>query len=99
MAVTPTNPANLFDGQQIFATSTVGTTPGPFPSAGLNRVDVTLTSAQILALMTTAIPLVSAPGVGFWINPMYVILRYTGGSVAYTDAGGAVSVGNPSGGN
>src|SRR5271156_3395564 len=60
---------------------------------GLQYVDVTLTSAQILLLQTTPVNLVPAPGVGFWICPWLVIMRYIGGSVAYTDAGGAVSIG------
>lgn len=58
---------------------------------GLQAVDVVLTSAQILALQTGAITLISAPGVGFHIVPHYVKMIFTGGSVAYTDAGGAVS--------
>jgi len=60
---------------------------------GLQYVDVTVSSAQILALQTTPVPLVPAPGVGFWICPWMVIMRFIAGSVAYTDAGGAVSIG------
>jgi hypothetical protein len=60
---------------------------------GLQYTDVTLTSAQILALLTVPVNLVPAPGVGFWICPWFIIMRYIGGSVAYTDAGGAVSIG------
>jgi hypothetical protein len=60
---------------------------------GLSYIDVTLTSAQILALQTGAITLLPAPGVGFWYNVRRIIMRYIGGSVAYTDAGGAVSFG------
>jgi hypothetical protein len=60
---------------------------------GLQYAETTLTSAQILLLQTTPVTLVPAPGVGFWINAWYVIMRLIAGSVAYTDAGGAVSIG------
>jgi len=61
---------------------------------GLQYVDVTLSSAQILALFATAVTLVPAPGVGFWICPWMVIMRLIGGSAAYLDGGGgAVSIG------
>jgi hypothetical protein len=60
---------------------------------GLQYADVTLSSAVILAIQTTPVSLVPAPGVGFWICPWFVIMRMIGGSVAYTDAGGAVSLG------
>jgi len=91
MAVTPTNPANLFDGQSIFATSSVGVTPGPTPSLGMNYAKINLTSAQILALLTTPIQVVNSPGAGFYINPIAAIINFAGGSVAYTNAGGAVT--------
>ncbi len=56
-------------------------------SFGLQYVDVTLSSAQILLLQTTPVTLVPAPGVGFFINAMFVKM------ISYTDAGGAVSIG------
>lgn len=55
------------------------------------RSDITLTSAQILALQTTAVTLVPAPGPGLMICPETIILRMSGLTAAYTDAGGAVS--------
>lgn len=64
---------------------------GPGPCAGLQVADVTLSSAQLLALQTTAVTLVPAPGVGFTINPLLAIIRLLAGSAAYTDVGGAVS--------
>jgi hypothetical protein len=54
------------------------------------RLDVTLTSAQILALQTGAIQLIAAPGAGLMICPETIIIRLIGGT-QYTDAGGAVS--------
>ena len=55
------------------------------------RTDITLSSAQILALQTGAITLIPAPGAGLMIIPETIIIRMIGGSAAYTDAGGAVS--------
>jgi len=55
------------------------------------RTDIFLTSAQILALQTTAVTLIPAPGVGLMIVPETIILRTQGVTAAYTDAGGAVS--------
>jgi hypothetical protein len=56
------------------------------------RASVDLTSAQILALDGTPVQLVPAPGVGFRIVPFLAVGRFFGGSVAYTDAGGAVQL-------
>lgn len=96
MAPTVTAPAAPFDAQSFFSTSQVVGTGGQqnqFTVIPWLRSDVTLTSAQILALLGTPITLVAAPGVGFFIMPQFVIMRYIGGTVAYTDAGGAVSIG------
>lgn len=60
---------------------------------GLQYTEVTLSSAQILALLGTPVTLVPAPGVGFYIMPLLVVMKLIAGSVAYTDAGGAVSLG------
>jgi hypothetical protein len=40
--------------------------------------------------------LVAAPGVGFTIVPILIVIKFFGGTVAYTDAGGAVSFVNGS---
>jgi hypothetical protein len=58
----------------------------------LQRLSLDLTSAQILALETTAITLVPAPGVGFQIVPFMCIVHFFGGTVAYTNAGGIVKL-------
>ncbi len=51
------------------------------------RADVTLSSAQILALFTGAITLVAAPGPGLMLCPETIVMRMIGGT-AYTDGGG-----------
>ena len=62
----------------------------------LPNVSVSLSSAQILALQTTPVTLVAAQGVGFSIIPTMIIIKFSGGGIAYTDAGGAVSFSNGS---
>jgi hypothetical protein len=55
------------------------------------RADINLTSAQILALLSTPVTLVAAPGAGLMIVPLSVLIRVSGVTAAYTDVGGAVS--------
>lgn len=57
---------------------------------GLQAVDVVLTSAQILALQTTPVNLLPALPAGFRYVLHSAKIILFGGSVAYTDAGGAV---------
>jgi hypothetical protein len=60
-------------------------------AADLPQTVTALSSANILALLGTPIALVAAPGVGFKIVPLVIQITFFGGTVAYTDAGGAVS--------
>ena len=85
-ALTPTLNPNFIGGQvgPDFA-------QGPQGCVGTQVLDVTLTSAQLLALFTGAITLIPAPGVGWFIYPHKIVMRLLAGSAAYTDAGGAVS--------
>src|SRR5271156_116028 len=55
------------------------------------RTDLFLTSAQLLALLGTPITIVPAPGAGLMLIPETIIIRVSGVTAAYTDAGGAVS--------
>jgi hypothetical protein len=65
---------------------------GPQGSCGFQVSDVTLSSAQLLAMFTGAITLIPAPGVtGWFLNIDKIVMRLIAGSAAYTDAGGAVS--------
>ena len=77
-------PTAPLDGQVNFGTAFA---PG---AASLQRAVISLTSAQLLALETTAIQVVPAPGINFTILPVFAAIYFTGGSVAYTNAGGAV---------
>lgn len=62
------------------------------PGALLQTTTTLLSSAQLLLLLGTPISLVPAPGAGFTIVPLMIVIEFFGGSIAYTDAGGAVSV-------
>jgi len=69
-----------------------GFASGPQGSVGIQVADVTLSSAQILALQTTPVTLIPAPGLAGWfIYPHKIIMRLLAGGAAYTDVGGAVS--------
>lgn len=67
------------------------TPPGPILSAS-----VTLTSAQVLAIFTTPVTVVPAPGAGLAIVPIIAIYDYVAGTTPYTDGGGSlrINVGN-----
>lgn len=58
---------------------------------GIQTTTTALSSANLLALLGTPISLVPAPGVGFIIHVLSIVIEFFGGTVAYTDAGGAVS--------
>lgn len=65
---------------------------GPQGCVGFQVNDTTLSSAQLLAIFTGAVTIIPAPGLtGWFLNIDKVIMRLLAGTVAYTDAGGAVS--------
>lgn len=70
-------------GQVMTATGPTAAT-WQTPSITFQQVTVTLTSAQLLALSTTPITLVPAPGVGFYVFPTYYTMQYHFGGTAYT---------------
>ena len=85
---------------QVLAGATSGGSAAPtfrslvaadLPGTILSSATVALTSPNILALDGTPITLVAAQGSGFTIIPLHILITFTGGSAAYTDAGGAVS--------
>jgi hypothetical protein len=53
-------------------------------TAVFKQASVTLTSAQLLALSTTPITIIPAPGAGFYIAPSYGYMQYHFGGTAYT---------------
>lgn len=55
------------------------------------RREVSLTSANILNLNTIPITILPAPGVGYFISPKRVTIKFTGGTVAYTNGSSAVT--------
>lgn len=61
------------------------------------KATVTLSSADILALHTTPVQLVAAPGAGKVLAPMHAILSYTFGTVSYNETGSSPTWGFPSG--
>lgn len=75
----------------IFTDGTVQTTaaitPPTPPAPVLLQATVTLTSAQLLALSTTPITVIPAPGAGFYIFPQYYTMEYTFGGIAYSGTG------------
>lgn len=84
----------LEPGQKTFALNTpppAGGTPAATPAVGLNRRVIQLTSAQLLALLTTPVTLLPAPGVGFMNVPVAIKIDMQAGAAAYTDVGGAIS--------
>ena len=88
--LTSTDPSGL--AGPVFAQGAQASALGGSGAFGLQAIDVSLTSAQLLALLGTPVQLVPAPGVGFTIVVHSVKIIVTGGSAAYTDAGGAVQV-------
>lgn len=64
--------------------------PADLPGLLMQTVTVTLSSANILALLATPINLIAAPGAGFRIVPISLQIILFGGAAAYTDTGGAV---------
>lgn len=60
----------------------------PLQHTDIRRASVDLTSAQILALNGTPVQVVPAPGVGFQIVPLILIVTVYYGAAAYTNAGG-----------
>ena len=77
----------LADGELYYATDVEALYVGPTPTViggGLQTVTVTLTSAQLLALSTTPIQIVAAPGAGKYIFPVSYALEYIFGTHAYS---------------
>lgn len=60
-------------------------------SGGIRTASITLTSAQLLAIFTTPVTIVPAPGAGLAVIPTGSwTFDYIAGSTPYTDGGGAL---------
>lgn len=80
------NIPTLAAGELYYATDTKAMYVGPTPQAiggGVQTVTVSLTAAQLLALSTTSIQIVAAPGAGNYILPIAYSLEYIYGGTAY----------------
>jgi hypothetical protein len=64
-----------------------------FSEYNYDYVSVPISSAQILSMGTSPIPLLAAPGVGFYYDIPKVILEYTHISTTYTYPGGSKRLG------
>jgi hypothetical protein len=81
---TNTDQINFADGT---VQTTAAVTPPTPPAPVLLQATVSLTSAQLLALSTTPITVIPAPGAGFYLWPQYYVMEYTFGGTAYTGTG------------
>jgi len=68
---------------------------GTFKAAGgaVQSVRVTLTSAQLLALHTSPVTIVAAPGAGLAVEPVFASCTLNYGSAAYNDSASSNSTG------
>lgn len=67
-------------------------TVGQVGPAGVQVATVTLTSTQVLAIFTTAVTVVPAPGSGLALVPLNAFFNYHYGGTAYTDGGGNLAL-------
>lgn len=78
--------------------TTAPVTPAPPAPSVIQQATVTLTSAQLLALSSTPVTLIPAPGAGFYLFPQYYTMDYAFGGTAYTCTANSscyFSLGNP----
>lgn len=75
--------AVIYGGSHV---ATDGTVTATYDAGSAQHAKVTLTSAQILALNTTPIQLVAAPGAGYYISVVEVMALLNYGTTQYTGA-------------
>ncbi len=73
----------LHDGEGVFLKNGAAIVSETV-AAGLSKTAITLTSAQILALHTTGITVIAAPGAGKAVIPRVIEMFYDYGTVAYS---------------
>lgn len=64
------------------------------PASPVRVARVTLTSAQVLAIFTTPVQIIAAPGAGKIIFPTSASVNYVAGATPYTDHGGSLLLQN-----
>lgn len=92
--VTPNLGLSLQDLSVVDANNMViiDTAIGSGSTGGVLRTSVTLTSAQILALNTTAVQLIPSPGVGNFVNIISVTAEYQYKTTPYTVGGAQLNI-------
>lgn len=75
---------------EIIVTTSIGANPATLQTLGVPATAViNISSAQLLALSTTPVTLVPAPGPGKFILPLSYVLRFKPGTIAYANTKGA----------
>ena len=60
--------------------------------SGIKRLDINVTSNELKLLNTNPKELIPAPGIGFFLSVSQIVLKYTYGTVAYTQPGNTNAV-------
>jgi hypothetical protein len=81
------NPITTYDPSDPTGASLIKSTLTEANIAAFQQATVTLSSAQLLALHSTPVQIVPAPGVGFYIAPSYYYMQLHFGTVAYAGSG------------
>lgn len=81
------NPLTTYDPSDPTGASLIKSTYTEANVAAFQQASVTITSAQLLALHTTAVQIIPAPGVGFYIAPAYYYMQLHYNTLTYAGSG------------